>query len=195
MSGYNLWWLAGHVLTVAHAWTRGATLWAALTLPAGYVSFDRLAAHGLPHLRAAGTLLAAGGIAWGVWVGRRVSDLPRLAAIAAFSVCSYAILATRVHENHAFLAIPLLTVAAAARPRFVPVLAAVSAWFALNLLFYGVTDDGRFVWSRSFTIVDATMLVAVFGCASLWWFGRVLRTECGGELPAFADSILPGSRG
>ena len=66
MSGYNVWWLAGHAMTVAYAWTRGADVWAAVTAPATYVAFDRVAAHGLGHLRAAGTLLAVAGIGWGI---------------------------------------------------------------------------------------------------------------------------------
>ena len=179
MSGYNVWWLAGHAMTVAYAWTRGADVWAAVTAPATYVAFDRVAAHGLGHLRAAGTLLAVAGIGWGLWIGRRAADLSLAAAVGAFSVCAYALLATRVHENHAFIAIPLLVAAAAGRRRFVPVLAAVSAWFTLNLVFYGVaSDDGRFAIPRTFTVVDTTLLVAVFGCISVFWFASVLRAEC-----------------
>jgi hypothetical protein len=178
MSGYNLWWLAGHAMTVGYASIRGASVSAALTAPVAYVSFDRAAAHGLPHLRAVGTLLAAASIGWGVWIGRKSADLPLVAAVAAFSVCSYALLATRVHENHAFLAVPLLAMAAAGRQRFTRALWAVSAWFTLNVVFYGITDDGRFVVSRSFTVIDATLLVALLGCVSLAWFARVLYAEC-----------------
>jgi hypothetical protein len=177
MDAYNLWWLAGHAMNAGYAWLRGATVWAALTAPVSYVSFDRAAAHGLPHLRAAGAALAIAAAAWGVWTARRATDLPLLAAAGAFCVCSYALLATRVHENHAFLAVPLLALAAAGRNRLTPVAIAVSAWFTLNLVFYGLTDDGRFAVPRAFTVVDATLLVAVLGCGSLVWFAKVLRDE------------------
>ena len=177
MSAYNFWWLAGHAMTVGYASIRGTGVWAAVTGPAGYVSIDRVAAHGLPYLRAVGTALAAAGGFWGLWIGRRAADLPLVCAVAAFSVCSYALLATRVHENHAFLAIPLLVAAAAGRPRFTPVLAAVSAWFTLNVVFYGITDDGRFDLPRSFTVIDATLLIALLGCGSVLWFARVLYVE------------------
>jgi hypothetical protein len=170
MSAYNVWWLAGHALTVGYAGLRGSSVWAAMTAPATYVAFDRVAAHGLPYLRAVGSLLALAGIGWGLWIGRRVSDFSRVSAVAAFAVCSYAVLATRVHENHAFPAIPLLVAASAGRRRFTSVLAAVSTWFTLNVVFYGITDDGRFAVSRSFTVIDATLLVAVLGCVSLAWF-------------------------
>jgi hypothetical protein len=178
MSAYNFWWLAGHAMTMGYASIRGIGLWTALTSPVVYVSFDRAAAHGLPYLRAAGTALAATGIGWGLWIGRRVSDLSLVSAVAAFSVCSYALLATRVHENHAFVAIPLLVAAASGRKRFTPILWAVSAWFTLNVVFYGITDDGRFNIPRSLTVVDTTLLVAMLGCLSLLWFARVLYAEC-----------------
>ncbi len=178
MSSYNLWWLAGHAMTVGYASLRGASVWAALTAPVAYVSFDRAAAHGLPQLRAVGTSLALVGLCWGLWTGRKAADLALVSAVAAFSVCSYALLATGVHENHAFLAVPLLAAAAAGRPRFTPVLAAVSAWFTLNVVFYGVTDDGRFRIPRSLTVVDTTLIVAVLGCVSLAWFVAVLYAEC-----------------
>ena len=154
MSAYNFWWLAGHAMTAAYASMRGGSLWTAVTAPVTYVAFDRAAAHGLGHLRAAGTVLAVAGIGWGLWIGRRARDLPLVAAVAGFSVYAYSMLATRVHENHAFIAIPLLVAAAAGRRRFVPVLAAVSAWFTLNLVFYGVvSDDGRFAVPRMLTVV------------------------------------------
>jgi hypothetical protein len=177
MSAYNFWWLAGHAMTVAYASARGTSMAAAATAPATYVSFDRAAAHGLPHLRAVGAVLAAAGIGWALWVGRKAADLPLFCAVAAFSVCSYALLATRVHENHAFLAVPLLAAAAAGRRPFTPVLLAISAWFTLNVVFYGITDDGRFAIPRSLTGVDATLLVAALGCGSFLWFAKVLGAE------------------
>ncbi len=179
MSAYNFWWVAGHAMNAAYATMRGASLWTAVTAPVVYVPFDRAAAHGLGHLRETGTLLTVAGIGWGLWIGRRARDLPLVAAVAGFSVYVYSMLATRVHENHAFLAIPLLVAAAAGRRRFVPVLAAVSTWFTLNLVFYGVaSDDGRFAVPHMLTVVDTTLLLAVFGCASLFWFASVLTSEC-----------------
>jgi hypothetical protein len=74
--------------------------------------------------------------------------------------------------------VPLLVVAAAGRRRFTPVLCAISAWFTLNVVFYGITDDGRFAVPRSFTVIDATLLIALFGCGSVLWFARVLYAEC-----------------
>jgi len=178
MSAYNFWWLAGHAMTLAYALMRGGSLWTTVTAPVTHVSFDRAAAHGLAHLRVVGTMFAVAGIGWGLWIGRRARDLALVAAVAGFSVYAYSILATRVHENHAFITIPLLVAAAAGRRRFVPVLAAVSVWFTLNLVFYGLSDDGRFAVPRTLTVVDTTLLIALFGCVSLFWFASVLSAEC-----------------
>ena len=178
MSGYNFWWLAGHVMTAVYASMHGGSLWTAMTVPATYVTFDRAEAHGLTHLRAVGAVLAAAGILWGLWVGRRARDLPLVAAVAGFSVYAYSMLATRVHENHVFLAVPLLVAAAAGRRRFAPVLAAVSMLFTLNLVFYGVSDDGRITVPRMLTVVDTTLLLSLLGCVTLFWFASVLRAEC-----------------
>jgi hypothetical protein len=77
-----------------------------------------------------------------------------------------------------FLAVPLLVAAAAGRRRFAPVLAAVSMLFTLNLVFYGVSDDGRITVPRMLTVVDTTLLLSLLGCVTLFWFASVLRAEC-----------------
>jgi ABC-type Na+ efflux pump permease subunit len=59
------------------------------------------------------------------------------------------------------------------------VLAAVSAVCTLNLVFYGVaSDDGRFTPPHMLTVVDTTLLLALFGCVTLFWFAAVLVREC-----------------
>ena len=87
-------------------------------------------------------------------------------------------LAVQVHENHLYLAVPLLAAAAAARPRLRPVLYATSAMFALNLcLFFGF-GRGFPLPPRNVTIVDATVLLAVANCAALVWHARRYSAEC-----------------
>ncbi|MFI5179168.1 MAG: hypothetical protein ACHQO8_11415 [Vicinamibacterales bacterium] len=180
MSGYNAWWLAGHVVSAAYASMRGVSLGSALRAPADYVLFDRAAAHGLDRslIIALGTAMVTAAIAWSAWIGRRARDLALASALGAFAVIAYATLGTQIHENHAFGAVPLLVVAAAGRRRFAPILIAVSALVTLNLVFYGLSDDGRFVVSRAWTGIDATLVVAALDCVVLVWFGWVLRREC-----------------
>ncbi len=178
MEGYNFWWMTGHFLWVAYAWQRGLDAWAVFVGPVTRIPFVRAAAHGLPFLRVAGTMLALAGIGWGVSIGRRASDLSLVAAVGAFSVHAYAVLGAQVHENHLFAAMPLLVIAAATRRRFVPILAGVSVFLALSMLFCIFSDqEGRWVLSRSLTLLDTTLLLAVFNCGLLVWHGAVLRAE------------------
>ena len=59
-----------------------------------------------------------------------------------------------------------------------PVLAGVSVFLALSMLFYIFGDEeGRWVLSRSLTLLDTTLLLAVFNCALFVWHGAVLRAE------------------
>ena len=178
MEGYNFWWLAGHFLWVAYAWQCGLDAWAVVVGPVARIPFIRAAAHGLPFLRAAGTMLALAGIGWGVSIGRRARDLSLVAAVGAFSVHAYAVLGAQVHENHLFAAMPLLVIAAASRRRYMPVLAGVSVFLALSMLFYiFAAEEGRWVLSRSLTLLDTTLLLAVFNCGLFVWHGAVLRAE------------------
>jgi branched-subunit amino acid transport protein len=123
-------------------------------------------------------MLALSGIGWGVWTGRRACDLSMVAAVGAFCVHAYAALGAQVHENHLFAAMPLLVVAAAARRRFVPILAGVTMFLTLGMLFYIFGDqEGPVVLSRSLTFVDTTFLLALFNCGLFIWHGAVLRWE------------------
>jgi hypothetical protein len=178
MEGYNFWWMAGHFLWVGYAWQRGLDAWAVLVGPVARIPFVRAAAHGLPFLRVAGTMLALAGIGWGVSVGRRARDLSLVAAVGAFSVHAYAVLGAQVHENHLFAAMPLLVIAAATRRRYAHVLAGVSVFLTLSMLFYIFgREEGHWVLSRSMTLLDSTLLLAVFNCGLFVWHGAVLRAE------------------
>jgi hypothetical protein len=72
--------------------------------------------------------------------------------------------------------------AAVGRPRYRPLLWALSAIFALNLnLFYGISEysyRGRYTIPRTISIVDLSVLLAVANCAALVWHAAVLKREC-----------------
>jgi hypothetical protein len=113
-----------------------------------------------------------------VWIGRRTRDLSLLAAVGAFSVHAYAVLGAQVHENHLFAAMPLLVIASTVRRRFVPILAGVSVFLTLSMLFYFFSDqESRWALPRSLTLLDTTLLLAVFNCGLFVWHGAVLRAE------------------
>ena len=82
-----------------------------------------------------------------------------------------------MHENHLYLALPLLAFAAGARPRLRPVHIAISAVIALNLfLFFGL-GRGIPLPPRTFTIIDATVLLAAANCVLLVWHARAFHFE------------------
>jgi len=178
MEGYNFWWIAGHFLWTAYAWQRGLSAWSVFTGPVARVPFVRAAVHGLPYLRVIGTVMAAAGILWGAWTGRRARELWHVAAVGAFSVHAFAVLGAQVHQNHLFAAMPLLVIASAERRRFVPILVGVTAFISLSLLFVlPVGPDGPFVLSRTWTFLDTTLLLAVFNCLLFVWHAKILGEE------------------
>lgn len=140
----NLWWLAG-----------------ALFAPPIDVS------------RAAGAVATVAAIAWAWTRMRRATDAGWLSAGAAFAVHAYAVLAVSVHENHLFAAVPPLVLAAAARPRFRGVLAAVSSVSGLNLLM--TSGASAMIAPRALAVAGA--VVAVANCAALVWHATVLHAE------------------
>jgi hypothetical protein len=186
----NLWWILGHVLRVGQM--PGMDVSSAVTVPADVVPISMFGDFDLPArliVRLFGSVLPLAAIAWGAWTARHARDLWLVAAAGAFFVHAYAVLATQVHENHVFAAVPLLALAAAGRPRFFPIFIAVSAIYALNMnLFYGLgEDDLRYALPRMLAGVDLTVMLALVSCATLAWHAAVLRREC-------AVTLLEGSR-
>jgi hypothetical protein len=187
----NLWWIIGYGLRAFYSMHDMGT-WAAWTAPAKILAISRVVELGYPNPRVVGLILAGGTTAWAVWTARQTRGLWYAAALGAFVMHAYATLAAQVHENHLFAAVPLLGIAAAGRPRLLPVFVAVSAIFALNLnLFYGLSEDIGFALPRSLTIVDATVVLAVVNCAALAWHAAVFSRECSmaaGPRPASAPA-------
>jgi hypothetical protein len=184
----NLWWIAGHALRLAQM--PGLDLTSALTMPVTGMAISTFADFDLPIVRIVvrflGSTFALAAIGWGAWTVRHERDVSLLAAAAAFLVHAYVVLATQVHENHLFAAMPFLALAAARRPQFFPVFVAISAVFALNMnLLYGLgRDDLRYALPRTMAGVDLTLAVAVANCAILARFAQVLRRESARTLPA-----------
>lgn len=176
----NLWWILGHILHAMQ--TPGTDVRTALAMPAAIVPISALTDFAPPTarivVRLLGSALPLAAIAWGVWTARRARDLWLLAAAGAFFVHAYVVLATQVHENHLFGAVPLLALAAVGRARFFALLVGISAIFTLNLdLFYGL-GEGGYVLPPTVAGVDSSLGLAVVNCAALAWHARVLRREC-----------------
>ena len=120
---------------------------------------------GYPNPRPLATLAVIVATGWALWRVRRSRDLSLLAASAALIVHAYFVLGIAVHENHLYLALPLLALAAAARPQLRPIHIAISAVVTLNLfLFFGL-GRGIPLPPRNFTLIDATVILAAVNCA------------------------------
>lgn len=170
----NLWWIVTYVLRASYA-VHDLGAWGAWTMTVRILGVSRVVALGYPNPRPIATVLTVAVMAWGFWQARRSGSPLAIVAAGAFAIHAYFTLAVQVHENHLFLALPLIAVAAASVPTLAPVLAAISAIFTLNLfLFYGI---GRGFPSppRNLTVVDATVLLSVVNVIALAWHARRLR--------------------
>jgi hypothetical protein len=176
----NLWWIVSYLFEVTALKNEGWTH--ALAVRVRILPMSRLLAMGYPNPRLVGLvfLCVAGG--WAVWTARRTRDLALFAALGGFLADAYFMLSPQVHENHFFLILPLLVIASVAQRQFLPILAASSGLFFLNLyLFYGFTGAAPPPVFRAMTAIDSTVLVSVLAGAALAWYGITLRRACLGE--------------
>jgi hypothetical protein len=180
---FNLWWIVSYFFTAAAA--RGHGIAAALTVSPEIVTHADAMARGFPNPRIVGLLLLAPAVLWALKTAIRARDLGLQSALGAFIVVAYFTLSVQVHENHFFLALPLLAIAAALRPVFAPVLSALSVTFALNLFLpFGFKGNGPPPALTTIARFDAGVAVAVVTCASFAWFAVVFARACSAEMPA-----------
>ena len=172
----NLWWVA--------TWAAGSIvrigeigILDALSRPATMVRISTAVATGIPNPRVVGTILTLIALVWAVWRGRHGVTRPAAFVLGAWSVLAYFMLSGQVHENHSYLALPLLAVAAAEVPRIRPLFWLITAAYVLNLyLFYGLGMTIPPVIDRSVTFVDASILLSVGYFALFAWLTRIVVT-------------------
>jgi hypothetical protein len=173
----NFWWVITYVMRASYA-VSDLGIWAAWTMTLRILGMSTIVKLGYPNPRPVATLAIAAAAAWSLWRARQSRDMSLMFAVAAFIVHAYFLLGVAVHENHLYLAIPMLAAAAAFRPRLRPVLAGVSGVLALNLyLFFGL-GRGLPLPPRNLTVIDSTVLLALANCALFVWHARVLGAEC-----------------
>jgi hypothetical protein len=170
---FNAWWIVSYLFAAARAGASG--LQAALQARVEIVTHADAIARGFPHPRIIALPLLAAPIGWALKARWHARDPGSHAALAAFMVIAYFTLSVQVHENHFFLAIPLLAIAAALRPPLAPVFAALSVVFALNLyVIYGMRGDGPAEWITTIAGLDVTVLLAAAECALFGWLAMVV---------------------
>ena len=196
MSAYaaNLWWIVNWVLRV-YFFLPEAGLPAALFLRPRILTITRFREIGFPNPRPFATGLVLAVVGWACWTVRQTRELALIAALGAFTVHAFFVLSVGVHEHHMVLAVPLLALAAALRPAFVPLFVAVSAIVALNMnLFYGISLGAGWAVPRRVTGVDASVLLSVANVAALVWHARLLAREAAPvrSTPSYAWSSRRG---
>jgi len=171
----NVWWIVTYVMRaiyeVPEIGVAGAFL-APVLRPLGITTIVGL---GYPNPRLAASLAVLVAAAWGLWTGRHVRDLPRLSLVGAWVLYAYFMLSVQVHENHFFMVLPLLALAAAALPEWRVLFWVLSVSFALNLnLFYGFGDGVGWAVPRTITGIDASVCLSIANLVIFVWFARKL---------------------
>lgn len=180
LSGYaaNLWWLVTYVMRAIYA-VADLGFQTAFTMEVRILAISTVVDLGYPNPKPFAMVTVLVVVVWALWRARRLNDLSLMAGVGAFLVHAYFTLSVQVHENHLFLAVPLLAVAAAGRSAYRPLLFVLSSIAALNLnLFYGFGHGIGYALPRYLTVVDASVWLAVANIAAFIWHARVLSDQC-----------------
>lgn len=194
----NLWWIVTWLLRASYA-VNDLGAWDAWTMRLRILGISRVMELGYPNARTIGTVLASSVMAWGFWrvrshlrqgYGAHGAPLPIVLAGAAFAVHAYTVLSVQVHENHFYLALPLIAAAGATLPRMRGPYALASTVCFLNLfLMQGIGRDFP-VPPRNITLVDATVLVSFLNVGALIWHARRFA-----EVTSHTPRVQPPSTG
>jgi len=169
-NGLNVWWIVTWLIRSTYAaaeigWTD------ALTTPVRILQISRMVEVGYPDPKPLGTVLVLVAIGWLLWRGRTDRSLAEWAHRAGWCVFAYFLFGVQVHENHLYLAVPVLALAAGLELRCRAAFWAVSIYAAFNMyIFYGLGDGSPPLIDRRWTGVDLTVLVSLAG---VWCFARL----------------------
>jgi hypothetical protein len=171
----NVWWLVTWVMRAAYDVADVGVTHAFLSPVLRPLAISTVVELGYPNPRLGAAAVVIAAVGWGFWKGRHVRDLPRLALLGAWVVYAYFMLAVQVHENHFFLMLPLLAIAAAVLDEWRRPFWILSVIFALNLyLFYGLGDQVGFAVPRTITGIDATVWLSLANLGVFGWFAKKL---------------------
>jgi hypothetical protein len=153
---------------------------------------------GYPNPKPIGATLVCLGVLWVSWRCRRGLSLAPGALVGAWCVMLYFMVGAQVHENHAYLAVPALVVAAGLVPAWRRVTWAISILTSLNMfLFYGLGTDWSPSVDRALTAIDVTVwLAAVNVGLFVWltvlvWHATTARRDEADASPA--QAVAPGA--
>jgi hypothetical protein len=179
----NAWWIVTWLTRAIYALDLG--WFTAFTMPVRILGVNRFMEIGGPDAKAIGAGIVIVLLAWALWQSRQGRSLAGWSFVAGWSVFAYAMFSAQVHENHLYLAVPMLAVAAGLSPAYRPAFWAVSLISAFNMyIFYGLSDGWPSLISRRWTVIDITVLASFVSLGVFVWLTRlVARDEAKGQRP------------
>lgn len=172
VSGYatNAWWIVTWFVRSAYG-VAELGWWEAFTLEVRILGIERIMEVGYPNPKLIGAAFVLGWLAWACWRAREARALADWAFLGGWSVFTYFVFAAQVHENHLYLAVPVLALAAAADARVRPLFWGATAVTALNMyVFYGLGYPGSIWLGRHWTGIDLTVILSAVAVV-IWWRG------------------------
>jgi len=165
--GLNAWWLVTWIVRSVYA--APALGWfEAFTAPVRILQVSRFVEVGFFNPRPIAAFLVIALTIWGCWRNRHAAAPATWAFIGGWTVLTYFIWNVPVHENHLYLAVPLLALAAALDARHRLAFWLVSAFCALNMyVVYALGNGWPVIIRREWTGIDLSVIVALAACA-LW---------------------------
>ena len=168
----NLGWIGTWVLRVGYAvhdlgWHR------ALTNKIGILSITRVSQLGYPNARLVGVAMTTTALVWAMWRASRGVSRAGGAALAAWSTYAYMMLGAQVHENHLYVTLPMLAVAAGELTSLRSAFWILSGILSLNLyLFEGFGSGHPPLLDRHWTFIDMSVLLAMVNLTVFVWVTR-----------------------
>jgi hypothetical protein len=172
LSGYalNAWWIVTWLTRAIYALDEMDWV-TAFTMPVRILSGTRFVEIGLPNPKPIGAAIVVALVLWGLWRLRTSRTLADWSFFAGWSVLAYFMFAAQVHENHAYLALPCLALAAGLNPRWRTFFWLASALVALNMyLFYGLGEGWPPLIDRRWSGIDLTVLASI-GSVAVFIYG------------------------
>ncbi len=156
----NAWWVVTWIVRSLDGLERG---WlTAFTTPVRILAASRFMEVGYPNPKPIGTALVLVAIGWGLWRGRRLGRLADWAFLGGWCVFAYTMFGAQVHENHLYLAVPWLAIAAGLGTEYRRQFWALSLATAFNMyIFYGLSEGWPAIIGRRWTGVDLTVIAAI----------------------------------
>jgi len=178
VSGYalNIWWIITWITRVIDERSHG--LLQALAVEVRILQVSAFTAFVGFNPKPVGTVLVIAALLWGIWTMRRTRDFAALALFGGWCVSVYAMFGIQVHENHGYLAVPFLLLAAGLRPEWRSICWAATLMTAVNMyLIYGIGNDAPPIVDRRWTWIDLTVIFSVINVWIVWRLTKQLTTQ------------------